>query len=452
MNGNADRSTGRLRWAGGVLVALAVGFSGFAQPPGSPSSPPPQQDAVPLSLGEAVRFALEHNPELQAQRQQHGIAAAAILIAQTYPFNPSIESKVRAASGPESAGITNTVDMEYLVFTEIECRGQGRYRREVAAAALSRTDWEIIHQELGLSVRVVRAFDTVIYRYQKRRLVQQNLEYNQRIARQVEELVKVGTFKPADQFAIRSEVQATQAQLQTSQLALTVAYADLRRALGVVEERFQLDGDLTLPTIPEDGQILSQAALDRRADLRARRAAVLEADARTALEIANRYGNVNVGPSFALDPSRVSMIGAQFTIPLPLLNTHRGEIMLREAERAQAALVVRQTEIGVQQDVHAALARLQQARTVADAYRKEILPDLERNLNGIRELFEKREPGVDLLRVVDVQRKLLTARDAELDAQYELRQALADLTAAVGDARLALGLWSASQDATCPPR
>jgi outer membrane protein TolC len=49
-----------------------------------------------------------------------------------------------------------------------------------------------------------------------------------------------------------------------------------------------------------------------------------------------------------------------------------------------------------------------------------------------------RQGGVDLLRVIDIHRTLLQARSGYLDALYELRQALADLAAAVADPALAL--------------
>ncbi|HEV3118591.1 MAG TPA: hypothetical protein VGY58_16185, partial [Gemmataceae bacterium] len=62
-----------------------------------------------LTRGEAVRWALQYNPELAAIRQQRGIAAAAVVIAETYPFNPVWEGIVEGNSGPSSAGITNLV-------------------------------------------------------------------------------------------------------------------------------------------------------------------------------------------------------------------------------------------------------------------------------------------------------------------------------------------------------
>src|SRR5205085_12261814 len=96
-----------------------------------------------LPLDAAVRWALENNPELAALRQQHGIAAAAVVIARTYPFNPIWENRVQQASGPASAGITNQVPLDQLVLLELEVRGQGVYRREGAYHALTRTDWQI---------------------------------------------------------------------------------------------------------------------------------------------------------------------------------------------------------------------------------------------------------------------------------------------------------------------
>jgi hypothetical protein len=53
------------------------------------------------------------------------------------------------------------------------------------------------------------------------------------------------------------------------------------------------------------------------------------------------------------------------------------------------------------------------------------------------------EPGADVLRIIDLRRKQLRARDGHLDALWEAAQAQADLAAAVGDPVLAV--------APCPP-
>jgi cobalt-zinc-cadmium efflux system outer membrane protein len=229
------------------------------------------------------------------------------------------------------------------------------------------------------------------------------------------------------------------AQLAPGQAALVTAWQDLYRTLGLTEGTVTLLGGFELPPpLEEDRDFLLDTALQRRPDLRARQIAVNEADARLRLEIANRFGNPNIGPAYEMNETRADFIGVQFSLPLPVINTHPGEIRQRDAERVQAALQLRQNEVGVRQDVRAAFARLERARAWVANYQRTVVPYLEKSLQDIRTLFEARAAGVDLLRVIDVQRKLLRARDVELDAIFELRQSLADLTASVGDPSLAL--------------
>jgi cobalt-zinc-cadmium efflux system outer membrane protein len=392
-----------------------------------------------LSLADAYRWALEHNPEIAAFRTQRGIAAAGVVIARTYPFNPVWESSVRAAFGPASAGVTNSVANTQRVAIDLEVHGQRRIREQAAAALLSRTEWEIANQEVTLAVRVLRSFDTVVYRSRKRELIDYSVTLNRRAAELVGQLVKAGRLNPVDEIVIQTELRDAIAQVPPGQAAVVTAWQDLYRALGLAEGTAILRGGLEPPPPLENGRDeLLRTALDRRPDLRARQIAVSEADARLRLEIANRFGNPNVGPAYEDNETRSQFIGLQFSLPLAVLNTHRGEIQQREAERAQSALQLRQNEIAVRQDVRAALARLHQARKWVDSYQHDLVPYLEKSLKDVQTLFEARAAGADLLRVIDVQRKLLHARDVELDAVFELRQALADLAAAVGDPTIAV--------------
>jgi cobalt-zinc-cadmium efflux system outer membrane protein len=386
-----------------------------------------------LTRAEAVRWALQNNPELESLRQQYGIAAAAVIIADTYPFNPIWEAKVRATNGPESAGIGNRVSNEHKLLLEMEVRGQGQYRRRAAGAALTRAEWEIAVQEVSLAVRVVRAFDAVIYQQNKLRLVEEALQLNQQAAEQVSLLVKNGKLRGIDLILARTEVNDTRGQLELTRVAGTKAWHELRRALGVREGNFIVEGVLDAQFTKDAAEPLLAAALERRPDLHARQAAVAESDARVRLAVADRYGNLNAGAAYEYDPTRINLIGIQFSVPLPVLNTRRGEIHQREAERARAALELRQAEVTIHQDVAAALARLNAARRWAETYRNELLPDLQRSLDDAQQLFAAGDPGVDVVRVFDVRRKMLKARDAYLDALWEVRQAQADLAAAVGD-------------------
>jgi cobalt-zinc-cadmium efflux system outer membrane protein len=391
-----------------------------------------------LSLNDAVAWALQNNPQLAALRQQHGIAAAAVVIARTYPYNPVWTNKLFANNGPESAGITNRLAMEQRISIDLEIRGQGKYRRRAACAALRRTDWDIAQQEVALAVRVIRAYAGVLYRQEKLDMVNEMIRVNEEAAGQVEQLVKAGKLRPADLLLAGTEVQDARAQLSVRRAALAPALAELRAALGVVGDTPPLAGFPARPLGTWDAAALTETALARRPDYHARQTAVAEADARVRLAVADRYGNPNIGPDYEYNETRVNFIGAQIVVPLPVLNTHRGEILQRQAERTRAMLDVRQTEVTVRQEVQAALVRSQQAQDWVNSYRQSVVPGLETTLKKMTQLFEAGDPGVDTLRLIDVRRRLLRARDAELDARWDLLQALADLAAAVGDPALVL--------------
>lgn len=426
------------RWRVGVFSLLAWAVLGPAC--AHAAKPPTEADdsaTQVLTRETAIGRALQNNPALAALRQQHGIAAAGVVIARTYPFNPVWEGKVRAASGPEGAGITNRVSNEHLVLLEVEARGQGVHRRDGAAAALSRTDWEIAFQELDLAVRTARAFDTVLYRQQKLQLIQETVQLNERAAAQVSKLVEQSKLRPADLIVIRTEVLDSRAQTGPGRAALLAGWADLRRALGVLDDSFSVRGTLEAAVPRWQAEALSQTALERRPDLHARQAGVGETEARLRLEIANRYGNPTIGPAYEYDASRVNLIGVQFLVPLPVFNKHRGEILQRQAERDRALLELRALEIQVRQDVRTGLRRVEEAQQAVKLYRDELIPSLKTSLEAIEKLFVENEPGVDVVRVLDVRRKLLKARDGYLDALWEASQARADLAAAVGDPGLA---------------
>jgi cobalt-zinc-cadmium efflux system outer membrane protein len=420
----------------------ALGWLALLAPPVTADSETTRQLPETLTEEAAIVWALERNPELAALRTQRGIAAGAVVVAETYPFNPIWEARVQANSGPASAGITNLVANEHLLLLELELRGQGAYRREGAYAAQSRTDWEIAHQEILLSVRVIRAFEGVLYRQEKLDLLNQTIELDQQTLELVRKLVGQGRLHGPDEILARTELDDVRAQLGPAQANLVAARSELRRALGVVGDQFKIQGKLEAPllTWPEAG--LMPVALDRRADRRARQLSINEAEASLRLERANRFGNPTLGPAFTYDPTRVSEIGAQLNLPIPVLNTHRGQILQREAELERAQLDFRQIEVSIRQDVQSALARLDRANASVYTYRKVVLPQLDDAIKELEKLLNAGDPNVNIIHVVDIRRKQLKARDAYLDALWELRQARADLAAAIGDPALAVLSWT----------
>jgi cobalt-zinc-cadmium efflux system outer membrane protein len=396
-----------------------------------------------LSLEATARYALENNPQLAALRQQHGIAAANVVIAKTYPFNPIYQSNVLYAKGNEPRAVTNSVPETHQLTLEVQLFHQQRYRQQAAFAALTRTDWEIASQELAFSINAIRTFDAVLYRQGKVAVTEEFLRLNEKAAEQVKQLVERGTLKAGDLLLARAEVKDIQSQVGLNRTALITATKDYYRALGIAEGSASPSGTLERTAPPGDGDRWLAAALELRPERFARLSAVAEAEADIRYQRADRFGNPQIGPVFEYIESRTDFIGAKVQVPIPVFNRKPGEIQQAQARLAQAQLYVRETGVEIKQDVALAAARVAEAQKWVENYRSDVLPALRKTLEDMDQLFRQGQPGVDVLRLIEVRRKLLRAQDGYLDALITCTPALADLAQAVGDPALAMG--------SCPP-
>jgi len=386
-----------------------------------------------LTLNSAVQWALQHNPALATFRRNGGIAQAAVQIARQYPFNPIIQDYTWYGQGPPVADVINPIFNEHTARLDLELRHQGRYRRHMAQAALTRTEWEIAAQELLVAIQVTRAFNTLIYRQDKYRLLEEGMQLTEQVADFTKQLVEQGTLRSADLLLANADLMDARTLLGPGRSVAVVAENDLRRALGMIGESFQTEGTLEKGYVPPPANILVQAGLERRPDLHALQFAVREAEQRFKLEVANRWGNPSLGPAFEENETSVTFVGLWMIWQLPVLNTRKGEIRQRQAELARASEALHQGETLMQQDVFTALARLTRAEEVVKVFTAESLPKLRQTREEFDKLYAANQPGVTLVQIIDIRRRLLRARDAYLDALFELSQAQTDLAAAVAD-------------------
>ncbi|MGH7171867.1 MAG: TolC family protein [Gemmataceae bacterium] len=417
----------------GLLCLTLCALSVQAEAEGA--LPPPSQLAT-LKLGAAVQWALEHNPALLTFRKNRGIAQAAVQIARQYPFNPIIQDYVWYAQGApvnRGASVTNPIFNEHTMRLDLELRHQGRYRRAMAQAALTRTEWEIAAQELLTSILVTRAFNTLLYRQGKYRLLEEGTQLTEQIAGLTEQLFAQGNVTSADLLLAQADVVEARNSLGPGRGAVIVAENDLRRALGILGESFAVVGTLEKGYVAPPADLLVQAAMERRPDLHALEFAVREAEQRQKLEIANRYGNPSLGPAMEYNETNVIFTGMWLIWQLPIINQRKGEIRQRQAEVARAGQAMQQGEISVRQDVFAAVARLSRAEEAVKTFTTQTLPTLRKTREELDKLYVAKQTGIDLAGIISIRRRLLTARDGYLDALWDMSQAQVDLAAAVAD-------------------
>lgn len=435
-----SRTLAAFKWVfpGSLCLGLCL-FTAGAEPADSQSAlvsageGEAVRPSLALTLNAAVQWALQHNPALATFRRNRGIAEAAVQIARQYPFNPIVQDYTWYGQGPVEAGVINPIFNEHTMRLDLELRHQGRYRRAMARAALTRTEWEIAAQELLTSILVTRAFNSVLYRQDKYRLLEQGEQLTEQVAEFTKQLVDQGTLRSADLLLARADVLDARNALGPGRSVLVVAENDLRRATGMIAESFAVEGTLEKRYAPPPLETLVQAGLERRPDLHGLQFAVHEAEQRLKLEVANRWGNPSLGPAFEENETSVTFVGLWMIWQLPIINTRKGEIRQRAAELARAMQARHQGEVLVKQDVFTALARMAQAEETVKTFSTEAMPKLRQTREEFDKLYAAGQPGVDLARVIDIRRRLLRASDAYLDALFELSQAQTDLAAAVSD-------------------
>ena len=391
-----------------------------------------------LTLEQSVSWALQHNPELAVFRQQRGIASAGVVIAKTYPFNPVWGSAVLGVSpSPGDNTVTNRVFNQHTLTQEVEVRGQGGIRGNAAAAALSRVEWEIAMREQQTAIRAIRAFQGFLYQQQKLQLLDETIRLQGDVSEKAERLMDQGKLKAADLMLTRADEVDSRSQRGSRQTQVVAAWHEVRKVMGVQNEVVEVKGKLT-PTVPSGSvEHWMQFANQQRPDLKAIQMAYVEAEQRERLEVANRFGNPTIGLKTEYNESRTYFLGPTVQFPVPIFNRNRGQILQRQAEKTAVLLDKRRVEIQIQQDVLAATDRLKEANKWVASFDTDILPILQKSMDAFDKLFAQGEPSVDVLRLIEIRRRYLRARDGYLDALWELSQARADLAAAVGDFSLA---------------
>jgi outer membrane protein TolC len=405
----------------------------------------------PLLTREAVMAqALKTNPQLVVFREARGMATAGVVLAKIYPYNPVFQSHQLYVNGPISAGITSHYYTENYAILPLELRGQGRERVASALATVTRTEWEIAGQELLTAISILRAYDTVLYREQKLRVLVETVTLSEQVLKQSRQLADAGKLGAADVLFASTELDAARAAVGQGKTAVAVAKADLQRQLGTMEIPVTVSGELDLPLPDFDEKALTPFALKHRPEIYARRAAIEEADTQLRLQIADRYNNLAIGPRVDYSETRANFLGIVIGGFIPAFNTRQGEIAQRRAALSRANVDLHATEFLVQQSVDAALSRFHEAKKWAKDYSQTVIPNLKQARKDIEKLFIQNEQGVDLLRVLGVQRNLLRSEDAYLDAQFEVSQARLDVAAAVGEPGLALGAFHPDEDKAGP--
>lgn len=385
----------------------------------------------PLSLGDAVRRALENHP---------GIAAAGDQVAEREGLrlqagktrNPTFNLQWENVRAWQQPGFRAGQDSDIYGFLQQEWELFGKRNRRVERASaqveVAELGRELARRQVALSVK--RAYWSALAAQHRLKLFEDNLVNFQKIVGYHEARVREGAMAEAD--LIRVRLEGERLALDRNEASLAAARSRLQLQLAMGEENFPpvalsepLPEKLSEPQFPLD----AAEAVTRRVEVRIRQAAVEESAAGTALARANAKPDLTWLAGYKRSgPYNTIVLGAQ--VPLNFRDRNEGNIAAASAGERYAASLLRASR-------QAVLAEAAAAVEAYRVYRRQLehtLPALREQAIQTASIAEAayREGGADLLRLLDAQRVRIEAQQLYVEARVNYELAMVELEQALG--------------------
>lgn len=397
-----------------------------------------------ITVGEAVRMAMEQNLGLKAQKQDLEIARGDLLRSRVFA-NPELE-----VQGETDALFSNKGEGRYSVGLgqTFFVGSKRRYRIGIAELNLGRTQKGIENFRRLLIGEVKETFYTLLLLQERLKLAEELIEINERLVRLTE-----GRFREG--FAPELDVNLAKIQLQQARLSRTeiekahsAAMAGLNLLLGrPAQISLIARGTFTDQEIPLDPSRLMEMALIQRADLKGQEVTINITEKEIDLARAERIPDVTLSLDYTQERSvfselsftdRSRLAGLKLSVPLPLFDRKQGEIVQARAQQEKAALEFSLLQAVIEKEITSAFTRVQAAQKALKLFGGGILPLTEGHLNLSQKAYEQGQAGI--LDVMEAQRRFSETRLGSLEAQYEYNVALVELERVIGTEPTHLGV------------
>ncbi|RQO35784.1 TolC family protein [Herminiimonas sp. KBW02] len=245
-----------------------------------------------------------------------------------------------------------------------------------------------------------------------------------------------------DQF--RADVTQSRAEATSARLELSLL---LGRRVEDIFGQGALECSFTPFERGSDVATLIPEALQSRQDVLIARAALEHARDNASLTRANRSvdptvslgveatrgypGGFDNGGNAIDATSRSNVLALSITIPIPLSRLNRGDIVQAESAVTQAMLELNHAQLKAESDVRTAHQRFMAAHENVDHYRKDVLGNANRMLEGIRLSYRNGEAS--LLELLAAQRSADEAYLAYLQSEADMAIATVQLQLAIGE-------------------
>jgi outer membrane protein, heavy metal efflux system len=376
-----------------------------------------------LTLAEAQRLALTHNPDLAHARLELQAQQAAEQQASARP-NPELGVLLE-----DTRRATRTTTLQ--LSQAIELGGKRAARQAAAAQTREQAAVALAARHTELRAAVATAFFDVLSAQAQQQLAESSLALTRSAASAADKRLQAGKVPPLELAKARVAEAGARAELAQALSEVLLARSRLAALWGQGPQAVVLaDGDAAaLPALPDEQRMAGWLA-----DAPALRLARLDIARRQALtegERARRVPDVTV----TLGAKRDAELGRTqavlgFSLPLPLHDRNQGGLLeaLRREDQAREALNT--AALKLQTDVAQASERLRLAHDQVQLLRDDALPTAQTAYEAALKGYELGKFA--FLDVLDAQRTLFALRRQQLQGHAEAHRAAAELERLLG--------------------
>ena len=394
------------------------------------------EETAQVTLDEAVALLQRQSPELLAGALKVRAAQGDVTTARLYP-NPTLSFGAGnfpiGRTNPPGIGAGDTVNEQVGIGQELVLWGKRGERIAAAHGRMAAAGAERADLDRRLVFEVRARFVRTLVAGERLRLARENLTHYRETVRVSRERADAGEISAAEFDKIALEQRGFEHEVADAEIERREAVAELLPLLGLDVADLVPVGELRLPAARTDTDTLVSEALRRRPDLTAAERAAEAAEAALRLARAERWPNVTVGVQYTHDEFQVAgnlanSLGANFSLPLPLVNRNQGEIQRAEAEALIARHEVQKLRLGIPQEVRTAVT----SYTVAGERVRRFEQAFLRQSEDARRAAEVsyREGAISLLEFVEAERTFIQTQRDHLDALLDGHTAAFDVTRA----------------------
>jgi len=387
-----------------------------------------------LSRQDAIRIALERNPEVIAAKNSWEAAKARSVQAGALP-DPELELEYEELPGLTRFGKFG--ERAWGVNQRIEFplkwwRRSKAARRAAEAVRLG----EVEMVRLDISSRVKMAYDRILFKRQNLEYVRQDLRLAQDFLQKARLRLEAGDVSQLE--VLRAEVEAGRAASRLTKARSELEIAGIELGILLARENgtsIEVEGDLDYQPIGLELGLLQQTAIERRPDLQGVEWALESARAEQGAIQAALLPDLNVGLSrqtIQEAGGKEDFWGVSFALELPLWGAarQRGELSEAKALVRQSAAEKNIFRYQIFLEVESAYMDVQTSAAQVLLFQERIVREAERTFEVARRSYA--EGKATYMELLEAQRALTGVREEYAEVLFNYHTALVSLERAVG--------------------